>query len=98
MRYFFNAAKLLLLDLASTILFVAIFLLTHNIYLSIGLGVALGLAQIGIQFARSKPIETMEWLSLFLVIAATTRDAGHHQRPMTVSAPTVTAVNTPAIP
>jgi intracellular septation protein len=72
MRYFLNAAKLLLLDLASTLLFVAVFLLTSNIYLSIGLGVALGLAQIGTQFARKKPIETMEWLSLFLVMAAGT--------------------------
>jgi intracellular septation protein len=72
MRDFLNAAKLLLLDLASTLLFVAVFLLTHNTYLAIGLGMALGLAQIGIQFARKKPISTMEWLSLFLVVAAGT--------------------------
>jgi intracellular septation protein A len=72
MRDFLNAAKLLLLDLASTLLFIAVFLLTHNIYLSIGLGMALGLAQIGTQFARQRPIDTMEWLSLFLVIAAGT--------------------------
>ena len=72
MRDFLNAAKLLLLDLASTLFYVAVFLLTHNTYLAIGLGVALGLAQIGIQFARKKPISTMEWLSLFLVIAAGT--------------------------
>ena len=71
-RDFLNAARLLLLDLASTLFFVAVFLLTHNTYLAIGLGVALGLAQIGIQFARKKPISTMEWLSLFLVIAAGT--------------------------
>jgi intracellular septation protein len=72
MRDFLNAAKLLLLDLASTLLFVAVFLLTHNTYLAIGLGVALGVAQIGTKFARKTPIDTMEWLSLFLVIAAGT--------------------------
>ena len=72
MRYLLNAGKLLLLDLASTILFIAVFLLTHNTYLSIGLGMALGVTQIGAQFARRKPIETMEWLSLFLVIAGGT--------------------------
>ena len=72
MRYFLNAGRLLLLDLASTILFIAVFLLTHNAYLSIGLGMALGVTQIGAQFARRKPIETMEWLSLFLVIAGGT--------------------------
>jgi intracellular septation protein len=70
MRYFLNAGRLLVLDLASTILFIAVFLLTHSTYLSVGLGMALGLTQIGTQFARRKPIETMEWLSLFLVIAA----------------------------
>ena len=72
MKDFLNAAKLLLLDLASTIFFLVVFLLTHNTVLSVGLGIALGFAQIGIQFVRRKPIDTMEWLSLFLVIAAGT--------------------------
>jgi len=72
MRYFLNAAMLLLLDLASTILFLIVFSLTHNVRLAVGLGMALGLAQIGIQFARGRPIATMEWLSLFLVIASGT--------------------------
>ena len=72
MRDFLNAAKLLLLDLASTIVFLVLFLLTHNTILSVGLGMALGLAQIATQFVRRKAIETMEWLSLFLVIAAGT--------------------------
>jgi intracellular septation protein len=72
MRDFLNGGKLLLLDLASTILFVAVFLLTHNTFLSIGLGMTLGLAQIGTQLVRRKPIDMMEWLSLFLVIAAGT--------------------------
>ena len=70
MRYFLNAATLLLLDLASTILFLIVFALTNNVRLAVGLGMALGLAQIGTQFARRKPIETMEWLSLFLVMAS----------------------------
>jgi intracellular septation protein A len=72
MRDFFNGAKLLLLDLASTLVFLVLFLLTHNTILSVGLATALGLAQIGTQFLRRKPIDTMEWLSLFLVIAAGT--------------------------
>jgi intracellular septation protein len=72
MRDFLQAAKLLLLDLASTIFFLVLLLLTHNTILSVGLGIALGLAQVGTQFLRRKPIDTMEWLSLFLVIAAGT--------------------------
>ncbi|MBV9563674.1 MAG: septation protein IspZ [Bradyrhizobium sp.] len=70
MRDFLNGVKFLLLDLGSTILFVGVFLLTHNTYLAIGLGIAMGLTQIGLQLARGRPIATMEWLSLFLVVAA----------------------------
>jgi intracellular septation protein len=70
MRTLFESAKLLLLDMASTFFFLVLFLLTKNIPLSVMLGVALGVAQIGIQFARGKRIETMEWLSLFLVVTS----------------------------
>ncbi|MCK1542512.1 septation protein IspZ [Bradyrhizobium sp. 179] len=69
MKDFLRAAKLLLLDLASTFFFLVLFYLTHNLMLSVCLGVALGLTQIGLQFARRKPIDRMEWLSLFLVVA-----------------------------
>ena len=72
MKHFLQAVALLLLDLASTILFLIVFSLTHNVRFAVGLGMALGLAQIGIQFARRKPIATMEWLSLFLVIGSGT--------------------------
>ena len=72
MKYFLQAAKLLLLDMASTLFFLLVFLLTHNTILSVGLATALGVAQIATQFVRRKPIGTMEWLSLVLVIAAGT--------------------------
>jgi intracellular septation protein A len=72
MKNFLNAARLLLLDLASTFVFLVLFLLTHNTALSVGLGIAFGVAQIGLQIFRGKRIETMEWLSLFLVVAAGT--------------------------
>jgi intracellular septation protein len=69
MRNLFAAAKLLLLDMASTFLFLVIFLLTKNLPLSVVLGMALGVSQIGWQFASRKPIDTMQWMSLFLVLA-----------------------------
>jgi intracellular septation protein A len=72
MKDFLNAVKALILDLASTLLFLVIFLWTHNTILAVAVGIALGLALIGIQLVRRKPIETMQWLSLFLVIAAGT--------------------------
>jgi intracellular septation protein A len=72
MKDFFKAVKLLLLDLASTILFLALFLTTHNIILSVTLGMALGLVSIGTRFLRRKPIHAMQWLSLCLTIAVGT--------------------------
>jgi intracellular septation protein len=72
MKDFLNAARLLLLDLASTLVFLLLFLLTHNTMLSVGLGIAFGVAQIGIELVRGKRIDVMEWLSLFLVVAAGT--------------------------
>jgi len=72
MKNLVRAAKLLLLDLASTIAFLGLYLITHSIPLAVALGIALGLAQIGTQLARRKPIETMEWLSLLLVVASGT--------------------------
>ena len=70
MKNLFAAAKLLLLDMASTFLFVVLLLLTQNIPLSVILGVALGVAQIGWEFVRKKPSDTMQWMSLFLVVGS----------------------------
>ncbi|MEN3350693.1 MAG: hypothetical protein V7632_4328 [Bradyrhizobium sp.] len=72
MKHFLNAAKLLFLDLASTLFFLVVYLLTHNTALSVGLGIAFGLVQIGSQLIRRKPIHAMEWLSLILIIIAGT--------------------------
>ena len=72
MKNLFEAGKLLLLDMAATLFFLALYLLTHNVPLSVVLGMLLGIAQIGWQFARRKPVDTMQWMSLFLVLGAGT--------------------------
>lgn len=72
MRNLFEASKLLLLDMAATLFFLVLYLLTHNVTLAVVLGMTLGIAQIGWQFARGKPIDTMQWMSLFLVLGAGT--------------------------
>lgn len=72
MKNLFDAGKLLLLDMAATLFFLVLFLLTHNVPLSVVLGMGLGVGQIGWQFARRKPIDTMQWMSLFLVLGAGT--------------------------
>jgi intracellular septation protein len=70
MKTLFEAGKLLLLDMASTFFFLVLYLLTKNIPLSVALGVALGVAQIGWEFVRKKPIDAMQWMSLFLVVGS----------------------------
>jgi intracellular septation protein len=72
MKNLFEAGKLLLLDMAATVFFLVLYLLTHNLALSVVLGMALGITQIGWQLARGKPIDTMQWMSLFLVLGAGT--------------------------
>lgn len=70
MRLLFDSAKLLLLDLASTLLFLVLVLLFKNITLAVVAGMALGAAQIGWQLARKQPVDAMQWLSLFVVLAS----------------------------
>jgi intracellular septation protein len=72
MRNLLEAGRLLLLDMAATLFFLALYLLTGNVALSVVLGMALGAAQIGWQLARRMPIDTMQWMSLFLVLGAGT--------------------------
>jgi intracellular septation protein A len=72
MRNLFQASKILLLDLASTLLFLAVYALTGNLFLAVGLGMALGIAQIGWQLARKQPVEALQWLSIVIIFASGT--------------------------
>jgi intracellular septation protein A len=69
MKSLFHSAKFLALDMASTIFFVVLFEVTHNVVLAVAIGMVLGVAQIGWELARGKRPDAMQWLSLFLVLA-----------------------------
>jgi intracellular septation protein len=71
-RNLLEAGRVLFLDMAATLFFLVLYLLTHNVALSVVLGMALGTAQIGWQLTRRMPIDTMQWMSLFLVLGAGT--------------------------
>ena len=58
----------LLNDLLSTIVFVAISLITGNDTLAIELGIATGIAQFFWALLRGQKIDAMQWLSLVLVV------------------------------
>ena len=59
MRSLLQASRILLLDLASTLLFLGVYALTGNLFLAVGLGMALGIAQIGRQLVHEQPVEAL---------------------------------------
>lgn len=59
----------LLQDFLSAIFFFALYGLTHNLYLGIGAGVAVGLAQVARRrLIQHQRVEPMQWMSLALVV------------------------------
>jgi len=70
MRNLFQASRILLLDLASTLLFLGVYAVTGNLFLAVGLGMALGIVQIGWQLANKQPVEALQWLSLVIIFAS----------------------------
>jgi intracellular septation protein len=70
MRDLLHSSRLLVFDLASTLLFLAVLLLTKNLVLAVALGVGLGVLQIAWLMMRRQPIDTMQWLSIGLVVVS----------------------------
>lgn len=67
MKNLFYAARPIVSDMLSTLLFAALFALTNNIYLSTGCAMALGLGQLVYVKLRRKSVPAMQWASLGLV-------------------------------
>jgi intracellular septation protein A len=67
MKNLFYAARPILTDMLSTILFAGLFALTSNIYISTGAAVAMGVGQVTFEKLRGKPVPGMQWASLGLV-------------------------------
>jgi intracellular septation protein len=72
MKDLFQASRVLLLDMASTLLFLAVYVATDNLFLAVALGMALGIAQIGWHFAKKQPVEALQWLSVIIILASGT--------------------------
>jgi intracellular septation protein len=70
MKMLLSSARPLLQDLASTILFLILVALTRNVMLSVALGLALAVSQIGWQLVRRRKIDALQWVSLVVVVAA----------------------------
>src|SRR5690348_17190758 len=72
MKNLFQAARVLLSDLASTLLFLVVYLVTDNLLLAAGAGMVLAVIQIGSELLRGKPIAALQWISAALVLASGT--------------------------
>ena len=72
MKNLLSAARVLLLDLASTILFLVVYLATDQLFVAVGLGMVLGVAQIAWQLHRRQPIGSLQWLSVALILVSGT--------------------------
>ena len=72
MKNLLQAGRVLALDLASTILFLLVYLATDNLYIGVGLGMALGVTQIGWALYRLQPIGSLQLLSVVLILASGT--------------------------
>ena len=70
MRNLLQTGKVLLQDMAATVFFLLLYLLTDNVPLSVALGMALGVAQLAWQKWQKKPVDTLQWVSLVLVISS----------------------------
>src|SRR5262245_26226319 len=68
MKEITHAGRALMVDLAPTLLFMALFALTGNLALSVVPGMALG--QIGWRLARRKPVDALQWIGLVVLIAS----------------------------
>lgn len=70
MKNLLFAARPLLMDMLSTLVFVALSVMTHDVFLATGIAVAAGVGRVIYQRTRGEHVNAMQWLSLGLVVVA----------------------------
>lgn len=68
MRYILEAARPILIDLLSTIVFFILLWTTHDFILATALGIAAGVTEVTIRIIRRKAVGVITWMSLGLVV------------------------------
>jgi len=89
MKNLLQAGRVLAMDLASTILFLLVYLTTDNLFVAVGLGMVLGVAQIGWQYVRKQPIGSLQLLSVVLILASGTATFFTHDPTFVMLKPSV---------
>ena len=82
-------AALIAEDLASTLAYAGLYAVTHDLRVSLAVGVAAGLGAIGWRLARGRPVDAMQWTSLALVVVLGGLGLGLHDRRFVMVKPTL---------
>lgn len=64
--------RLLLTDLAATLLFLLLYAASHSIVLAVSAGLVLAAAQIGASLWRGRRVDALQWVSAIVVLASGT--------------------------
>lgn len=86
-----TALKAFVSDLLSTIVFLIIFASTGNAPLAIGISIGTGVLQVVVEKIRRRPVATMQWASMGLVIVFGTASLFTHDNRFIMMKPTVVA-------
>jgi len=70
MKALFSAARPLLTDLASTILFFCIYAVTGSLAVAVALGLLLAIGQIGWELLSRRPVDTLQWISVAVMLSS----------------------------
>ena len=89
MKSLLVSAKFLALDLASTLVLLAVLQLTHSIPLAAGLGISIALGQVGYDLVRRKAVHPLLWLSLVVVVASGAATLFTHDARFVMLKPTI---------
>ena len=89
MKNLFFAAKPLVLDLISTLVFVALTAITHNVLLATAVAMAAGGARVVYLRLRGERVNAMQWMSLGLVAVAGAATLLTHDPRFMMAKPTI---------
>lgn len=89
MKNLVTAARALLMDFASTILFMALYALTGRVEISVSAGILLALVQLGWKLTRRERPDALQWTSLLLVIVSGTATLVVHNAVFVMLKPSV---------
>lgn len=68
MKNLLHAFRPLAIDMLSTIVFLIVLAVAHNVVLATGIAIGVGIGQILFMLARKTPVSMMQWASLALVV------------------------------